>query len=86
MVYNIVLKYNLIDSIDDIVFLNKEINLEDPTLRPDKSALTVDKNFPALKLQYLFTFLNISHIYVTDRGQLAGMITKEDFIKKSMSL
>jgi signal-transduction protein with cAMP-binding, CBS, and nucleotidyltransferase domain len=62
------------------------IDLEDKTLAADKSALTVDVNFPALKVQFLFTFLNISHIYVTDNGKLAGIITKEDFIKKSAAI
>jgi signal-transduction protein with cAMP-binding, CBS, and nucleotidyltransferase domain len=55
-------------------------------LSADQSALTVDKNYPALKVQFLFTFLNISHIFVTENGQLAGLITKEEFVKKSMSL
>jgi signal-transduction protein with cAMP-binding, CBS, and nucleotidyltransferase domain len=60
--------------------------LENKSLSADKSALTVDRNFPILKVQFLFTFLNISHIYVTDNGELAGIITKEDFIKKSMNI
>jgi signal-transduction protein with cAMP-binding, CBS, and nucleotidyltransferase domain len=68
------------------VYLNKIFDLEDRILSADKSALTVDKNFPVLKVQFLFTFLNISHLFVTDNGKLAGIITKEDFIKKSMSL
>jgi len=66
--------------------LNKTLDLENKNLSADKSALTVDKNFPALKVQFLFTFLNISHLFVTDNGQLDGLITKEDFIKKSMAL
>jgi signal-transduction protein with cAMP-binding, CBS, and nucleotidyltransferase domain len=66
--------------------LNKPFDLDDKTLSADKSAMTVDKNFPVLKVQFLFTFLNISHLFVTDNGQLAGIITKEDFIKKSMSM
>jgi signal-transduction protein with cAMP-binding, CBS, and nucleotidyltransferase domain len=76
----------LLDAADDTIFLNNTINLEDKILSADKSALTVDKNFPVLKVQFLFTFLNISHIFVTDNGQLTGIITKEGFIKKSMSM
>jgi predicted transcriptional regulator len=60
--------------------------LSDRILSTDKSALTVDVNFPVLKVQFLFTFLNISFLFVTDNGQLVGIITKEDFIKKSMAL
>lgn len=69
-----------------MIFLNTRIDLEDKTLAADKSALSVDVNYPALKVQFLFTFLNISHIYVTDNGKLSGIITKEDFIKKSAAL
>lgn len=68
------------------MFLNQKLDLEDKTLAADKSALTVDINFPALKVQFLFTFLNISHIFVTDNGKLSGIITKEDFIKKSAAI
>ena len=48
-----------------------------------KSALTIDKEYPLLKIQFLFTFLNISHIFVTDSGKLVGVITKEAFINKT---
>ena len=65
-------------------YLSKNINLDDYSLYLDTSALTVDVNFPVLKLQFLFTFLNISHIYVTEKGQLVGIISKEEFISKSM--
>lgn len=68
------------------MFLNQKLDLEDKTLAADKSALTVDVNFPVLKVQFLFTFLNISHMFVTDNGKLSGIITKEDFIKKSAAI
>lgn len=67
------------------MYLNKTLDIENRVLSADKSALTVDKNFPVLKVQFFFTFLNISHLFVTDNGKLTGIITKEDFIKKSMS-
>lgn len=68
------------------MFLNKNIDIEDKILNLDSSAFSVEKNLPVLKVQFLLTFLNISHIYVTDSGSLIGMISKEDFVKKSMSL
>ncbi len=71
---------------DDTVFLNSKIDIEDKVLCADKSALAVDKNFPILKVQFLFTFLNISYIFVTDHGQLSGIITKQEFIKQSMAM
>ena len=55
-------------------------------LNTDKSAFTIDKNFPCLKLQFLFTFLNLSHVFVYDNGSLYGVISKEEFVRKSMLL
>ena len=75
-----------LDSADDSIFLKNNIIFEDKILAADKSALTVDVNFPALKIQFILTFLNISHIFVTNNGKLIGVITKEEFIKKSNSL
>ena len=71
---------------DDTAFLNKNIDIEDKTLNLDNSAFSVERNLPVLKVHFLLTFLNISHIYVTDAGALIGMISKEEFIKKSMVL
>ena len=55
-------------------------------LNSDKSAFTIDTNLSCLKLQFLFTFLNVTHLFVYDNGSLAGVITKEDFVKKAMLL
>ena len=65
------------------LFLGKKIDLNSKLLGVDKSALTVDKNYSVLNIQFLFTFLNISHIFVTDNGKLTGVITKEDFVRKT---
>ena len=67
----------------DNIFLGKKIQLNDKLLMSDKSILTVEKDYLVLKIQFLFTFLNISHIYVTDEGKLIGIITKQDFINKT---
>jgi len=67
-------------------FLSKLIDINDINLSLERSAFQIDKNFPALRIQFLFTFLNISHIFVGSEQGLMGIITKEDFIKKAMSL
>ena len=67
----------------DNIFLKKKIDLKNKTLSADKSALTVDKSYPLVKIQFLFAFLNTSHIFVTDKGKLIGLITKDDFLKKT---
>ncbi len=71
---------------NDKIFLNEMIDLESKLLNPDKSAFSVDPNFPALKLQFIFTFLNISHIFIADCGELVGILSKEEFTKKSLAL
>ena len=67
----------------DNLYLSKEIDFNDKMINCGKSALTIDKEYPLLKIQFLFTFLNISHIFVTDSGKLVGVITKENFINKT---
>lgn len=67
---------------DDDVFLGKSIDIHSNILNADPSSLTIDKGFPYLKIQYLFTFLNLTHIFVCERGKLCGVITKASFIAK----
>ena len=69
----------------DMIYLSKQIDFNDKMINCGKSALTIDKGYPSLKIQFLFTFLNLSHIFVTDSGKLVGVITKEAFIKKTRS-
>ena len=67
----------------DPMFLNVKVDFEDTNIQSTKSALSIDKNYPLLKIQFLFTFLNKSHIFVSDSGKLIGVITKEMFINKT---
>ena len=67
----------------DNIYLSKPIDFNDKMIDCGKSALTIDKDYPLLKIQFLFTFLNLSHIFVTDSGKLVGVITKEAFINKT---
>ena len=69
----------------DNIYLSKPIDFNDKTINCGKSALSIDKEYPLLKIQFLFTFLNLSHIFVTDCGKLVGVITKEAFINKTRS-
>jgi hypothetical protein len=69
---------------EDNLLLNSKIDEEDQILKSDRGALTIEKNFSCLKIQFLFTFLNISRLYVYDNNTLVGYITKEDFVRRSM--
>lgn len=68
----------------DELILKHKIDIFDNIINSEKSAFTINVNYPYLKIQFLFTFLNISHIYVYENHNLAGIITKEDFVRKSM--
>ena len=67
----------------DNLYLSKQIDFNDKMINCGKSALTIDREYPLIKIQFLFTFLNLSHIFVTDSGKLVGVITKENFINKT---
>ena len=67
----------------DNLYLSKQIDFNDKTINCGKSALTIDREYPLLKIQFLFTFLKLSHIFETDSGKLVGVITKENFINKT---
>lgn len=73
-------------SINKESFLNNPINEKNNILDLDSSYLTIEQTYSALKIQFLFTFLSMSHLFVTEKGKLIGIITKEDFIKKSMTI
>jgi hypothetical protein len=73
-------------SMEDKLLLNSKIEEDDPILRSDKGALTLEKSFSCLKIQFLFTFLNISQIYIYDNNTLAGYISKEEFVTRSMKI
>lgn len=72
------------NKIKDEIYLSKEIDFTDEAINCEKSALTIDKEYPALKIQFLFVFLNLSHVFVTDEGKLVGVITKETFMNKKI--
>lgn len=68
----------------DEFILQHFIDIEDDTIKSEKSAFTIDVNFTYLKIHFLFTFLNKSHLFVCEDGYLVGIITKEDFVRKSI--
>jgi hypothetical protein len=73
----------LVAEVDDLL-LNSKIDEEDKILKSEKSALTINHEFCCLKIHFMFTFLNVSNIYVFNENNLVGVITKEGFVKKSM--
>lgn len=56
------------------VMIQYSINLE-------MSPLTVTEDAAISKIHFLFVVLNLSQVYVTSRGQLSGVITRDSFLK-----
>jgi hypothetical protein len=71
--------------ISDKFILQHIIDINDDVLKSEKSAFTIDINFTYLKIHFLFTFLTVSHLFVNEEGRLVGVISKEDFVRKSIS-
>lgn len=67
-------------------FLNDRLKIKDRILEMDTSNITLDVSFSALRIQYFFTFLSVSHVFAIDKGKLVGILGKEDFIKKSLNI
>lgn len=65
-------------------WVNSSINLNSKSLSLDPSFLIIEESCYAMKIQFLFTFLSLNNIFVTSEGKLVGLISKEEFIKKSM--
>jgi CBS domain-containing protein len=43
----------------------------------DSSAMQVSEQTSMAKVHFLFTVLGLSHIYITARGRLVGVITRK---------
>ena len=67
-------------------FLVTKLEEDNKFLDCDYSSITVEKNFPVIKMSLILNMLNIEQIFVSDDGILEGCVIKEDFLKKSLSL
>ena len=60
-------------------FLKKKIVIA-TALEMELSPLTVTEDSPVSKVHYLFVILGVLQIYVTNRGQITGVITRKHFL------
>jgi hypothetical protein len=61
-------------------FWNTPINYDHEHLEVDRSPFTVMQLTPITKVHFLFTMLNISQLFVVQRGVIVGMIAKYEFL------
>lgn len=84
--FEIIRRLKDFSSINKNSLLNNKICFKSNILQCDYSFLTIDEGFSALRIHFLFTFLSMSHLFVTNKGKLVGIITKDEFIRKSMAI
>mmetsp|Transcript_1066 Transcript_1066/g.942 ORF Transcript_1066/g.942 Transcript_1066/m.942 type:complete len:97 (+) Transcript_1066:1889-2179(+) len=58
-------------------FWNTAINWQDPEVDVNLAPFTLLEQTPLAKVHFLFTMLNVSHIFVINEGVLVGIITKK---------
>lgn len=62
-------------------FWNSPIDLKSPALIIDHAPLSVPEHTPLAKVHYLFLMLGLSQLYITHKGAIKGLITRDSFIK-----
>lgn len=72
-------KNNFIDIIIDLN--NRKLLSYEFVSNEDKSVFYVDNKLLIIKLHFIFTFLSVDYVYVTEFGKLIGYISKEYFIQ-----
>lgn len=69
------------DSISDDFWVVK-INYDHEMLEVDKAPFTVFEDASLAKIHFLFTMLNLDQLFVIKNGNLVGIITKNEFLKR----
>lgn len=63
-------------------FMNSEIDINYRMLGTDDSPFSITESTPLAKIHFLFIMLGLTQVYVTRKGELTGIITREIFVKK----
>jgi hypothetical protein len=62
-------------------FWRTQVNFENADIEYDNAPLSVPEGTILAKVHFLFIMLGLMQIYVTNKGQLSGVITRDSFIK-----
>ena len=68
------------DSMRMSVTMKTPIDLLSPILQADDSPFSATDTAVFAKLQFMFLMLNLSQLYITRKGKLVGLITRDLFI------
>ena len=62
-------------------FWSEEVDFDDPILAIDTAPLTVAESTSLSRVHFMFLMLGLSQLYITLRGRLSGMISRDTFAK-----
>lgn len=66
-------------------FMNSPIDLNYKMLGTDDAPFSINESTPLAKIHFLFIMLGLTQVYITKRGELVGIITRDIFVKKLSS-
>jgi chloride channel 2 len=71
------------DELEEVTnFMNTPIDVNFKILGTDDSPFSIAEATPLAKIHFLFIMLGLTQIYVTKKGELVGLITRECFVRK----
>jgi chloride channel 2 len=71
------------DEMDDtsIELWKKEVQIDKEHISIDTAPLSIPDDTPLAKVHFLFIMLGLMQVYVTNKGELMGVITRDSFIE-----
>ena len=62
--------------------MNQSVDINYKMLGTDDSPFSITESTPLAKIHFLFIMLGLTQVYVTKKGELVGIITRDIFVKK----
>lgn len=75
--------YNMSEIFEVRKFMGQELDLMNH-LKVDNSPFSIEQSTVFAKIQFMFLMLNLSQVYVTEKGILVGILTRDSFIKTAL--
>ena len=71
------------EELDEVAeFMNQSVDINYKMLGTDDSPFSITESTPLAKIHFLFIMLGLTQVYVTKKGELVGIITRDIFVKK----
>lgn len=76
--------YNMSEIVEVRKFMNQELDIMSHLLKVDNAPFSIEHSTVFAKIQFMFLMLNLSQVYVTEKGILVGILTRDSFIKTAL--